>query len=99
VLSAQFAPDSKCILTVSEDTYAQVWNLAPGLPTPDWLAPLCEAISGQILNDQDVLELTKLDRAETFRSIRQELNQSTNADQWVRWGRWIFADPSNQKSK
>jgi len=94
VFSAQFAPDGKRILTVSQDAYAKVWNLAPGHPSPDWLSRLCEAISGQILNDQGVLELTKLDRSETLRGIRQELNQSTNVDDWVRWGRWFLTDPS-----
>jgi WD40 repeat protein/tetratricopeptide (TPR) repeat protein len=94
--SAQFDPDGRRIVTATRDG-ARVWDLAPA-PTrfPDWLFPLSEAISGQVLNKQGILEPTKLSRIETIHQIRQKLSQETGADDWVIWGRWLLADRSTR---
>ena len=53
---------------------------------------LAEAISGQTLNKQGVLEPTRLNRMETLNQLRQKLNQEPGDDDWVVWGRWFLAD-------
>ena len=91
VNSAQFSPDGKRIVTASR--HARVWDIAPTQASyPDWLLQLGEAISGQVLNKQGVLEPTKLNRLETLNQIRQKLNQEPGDDDWVVWGRWFLAD-------
>jgi tetratricopeptide (TPR) repeat protein len=90
--SAHFDPDGRRIVTASRDG-ARVWDLAPTpAKFPDWLSPLSEAISGQVLNQQGILEPTKLSRIETINQIRQKLSQEPGADDWVIWGRWLLAD-------
>ncbi len=97
VNSAQFSPDGKQIVTASDDKTARVWDIAPVSPQiPDWLLPLAEALSGQVLNNQSVLEQTKLDRGATINHVRQELNQSPANDDWTVWGRWFLADPTTR---
>ncbi|HTX22092.1 MAG TPA: WD40 repeat domain-containing protein [Candidatus Aquilonibacter sp.] len=96
VNSAQFSPDGKRIVTVSGNT-ARVWDIAPVSDQfPNWLLPLTEAISGQFLDEQSVLEPTKLDRVATINQIRRELNQSSDNDGWTEWGRWFLADPATR---
>ena len=97
VLSAQFSPDGKRIVTTSWDRTVRVWDLGPtGGECPDWLLPLSEAISGQVLNNQAVLEQTRLNRLETLNQIRQRLAQAKDDDGWVLWGRWFLADPATR---
>jgi WD40 repeat protein len=95
VNSAQFSPDGKRIVTASMDRAARVWDIAPvSSKFPDWLLPLAQAICGYSLNQNSVLEPTKLDRAGTLNQIRQKLNQAIDNDDWVVWGRWFLADPA-----
>jgi eukaryotic-like serine/threonine-protein kinase len=95
VASAQFSPDGKRIVTASDgETTARVWDCAPSPATgPDWLLQLAEAISGKVLNKQNVFEATKLPRVETLDRIRQKLAAAPDGDDWVVWGRWFLADP------
>ena len=53
---------------------------------------LAEAISGQTLNQQGLLEPTRLNRVETLNQLRQKLNQEPGDDDWIVWGRWFLAD-------
>jgi len=93
-ISAQFSPDGKRIVTASQNGTALVWDLAPSQEShPAWLPRLAEAISGQALNNQGVLEPTQLNRAEIINRLRQELSHEPDQDDWVVWGRWFLADP------
>jgi len=93
VHSAQFSPDGKRIVTASQDNTARVWDAAPTSASfPDWLLPLSEAISGQVLNQKNLLEPTRLNRAEVLNQIRQKLTREPGDDDWVVWGRWFLAD-------
>jgi hypothetical protein len=56
------------------------------------LLQLAEAISGQTLNKQNLLEPTRLNRVEVLNQIRQKLNQDPGDDDWSVWGRWFLAD-------
>jgi WD40 repeat protein/serine/threonine protein kinase len=97
VSSAQSSPDGRRIVTASADQTARVWDIAPTNATfPNWLLELSEAVSGQALNKQGLLEPTKLNRAEILQQIRQKLNQQSGDDDWTVWGRWFLADPSTR---
>jgi WD40 repeat protein/serine/threonine protein kinase len=94
VNSAQFSPDGKRIVTAGDDGTARVWDVAPSSENhPAWLTQLAEAISGQALNKQGLLEPTRLNPADVINQIRQELNREPDNDDWVVWGRWFLADP------
>jgi len=54
---------------------------------------LVEAVSGQRLNEQGVLEMTKLNRPEKLAELRERLGHERDDDDWVIWGRWFLADP------
>ena len=91
----QFSPDGSRVVTASRDGTARVWDLAPAQGKwPGWLLRLAEAISGQVLNKQGVLEPTKLNRAEVMDQLRRKLNQAADDDDWVVWGRWFLGDRS-----
>ena len=97
VVSAQFSPDGKQIVTASSDHTARVWDVAPCRSgCPEWLLQLSEAISGQVLNKQGVLEATRLPRLETIKQIREKLSHEPGDDDWVVWGRWFLADPATR---
>jgi WD40 repeat protein len=92
--SACFSPDGKRIVTEADDGTARVWDVAPSQENhPVWLPQLAEAISGQALNKQGLLEPTRLDCVDIINRLRQELNRNPNRDDWVVWGRWFLADP------
>jgi hypothetical protein len=75
----------------------RVWDIGPTGPKyPDWLLQLAEAISGQTLNQQGLLEPTRLNRVEVLNQIRQKLNQDPGDDDWAVWGRWLLADPATR---
>jgi WD40 repeat protein/serine/threonine protein kinase len=94
---AQFSLEGDRIFTVSLDGTARVWDIAPSSEHhPAWLAPLAEAISGQVLNKQGLLEPTQLNRADVINQIRQELNHTSEDNDWVVWGRWFLADPATR---
>jgi WD40 repeat protein len=89
---ARFAPGDKRILT-SGDSEAWVWDMAPAHgPYPDWLIPLSEAVSGLVLSPEGLLENTSLERAETLKKIRRQLEREKDDSDWVIWGRWLLAD-------
>jgi len=98
VESAHFSSDGKRIITASQDSTARIWDIAFDATnqTPIWLAQLAEAISGQIINNQGAVAPTKLNQIATLETIRHDLNQSTNTDDWTIWGRWLLADPAER---
>ena len=79
------------IVTTSRDFTVRLWDISPalGAALPEWLPKLVEAVSGQSLNEQGVLEETKLNCVETLNQIRHELQQAPRNDDWTIWGRWF----------
>ncbi|HUC85705.1 MAG TPA: tetratricopeptide repeat protein, partial [Candidatus Acidoferrales bacterium] len=95
--SAQFSPDGRRIITAADDGVVRIWDVAPSPAThPAWLPELAGAFSGLRLNDQGLLEPTRLSAAEVINRLRQELNRTSNDDDWVVWGRWLLADPATR---
>jgi WD40 repeat protein len=95
VRTSEFSPDGKRVLTASDDGNARLWDVAPAqAKRPDWLLQLAEAVSGQVLNSQSVLEPTKLNRAEVLNGIRYRLKHEPDGDDWAAWGGWFLANAS-----
>ena len=93
VVSAQFNSDGTQLVTASDENKVRLWDIAPSATRcPDWLLMVAEAISGQVLNKNGVLEETKLDYQEALNRIRQELAQESAETGWGVWGRWFLAD-------
>jgi Flp pilus assembly protein TadD len=96
VSDAEFSPDGKRILTTSRDGIARVWDISPAPANhPAWLAEIAEVIAGKVLNNQGVLERTRLSLG-TLLQIRQRLDHEPESDDWVQWGRWFLADPATR---
>src|SRR5204862_462419 len=58
VSSAQFSPDGQRVVTASDDNTARLWHVPTSpLPIPRWLLQLAEAVVGQRLNDQGIIEV------------------------------------------
>jgi WD40 repeat protein len=97
IQAAQFSPDGQRVLCGSIDGTAKVWDLAPTpAQCPDWLLPLMEAVSGQVLNAQGFLEETRLDRVSTINETRRRLAATAGNDPWLVFGRWLLADPATR---
>jgi eukaryotic-like serine/threonine-protein kinase len=98
VKSVQFSPDGQRILAVARADYtACVWDVAPASENhPVWLPQLAEAISGQMLNKEGILEPTRLNRGEIINRLREELNRAPDDDSWAVWGRWFLGDPATR---
>lgn len=93
VFSAAYSPDGKRLLTVA-DGCARVWDLWPGGKAPEWLPELVEAVGGEHLNDQGVIEAPAGDSAAVLRQLKDRLDHQPANDPWVSWGRWYLADRS-----
>jgi WD40 repeat protein len=93
LLVAQFSPDGKRVVTASRDNTARVWDvgLAPSR-CPAWLLSLAEALAGNRLDQQGLLEPTRLDRAQTVTQTRQDLKNRPDNGDGVMWGRWLLAN-------
>lgn len=97
VVTARFSPDGKRVLTASWDGTARLWDVgfAPSR-CPTWLSQLAEALSGNHLNQRDLLEPTSLDRAHTIAQLREFLARQPDTGDGVLWGRWLLADRSTR---
>ena len=94
---AQFSPDGRRVVTACRDGAARVWDVGLGpARCPDWLLRLAEALSGNRLNKQGLLEPTTLDRSETIAQIRRQLADLPDDGDGVMWGRWVLADRSTR---
>jgi WD40 repeat protein/serine/threonine protein kinase/class 3 adenylate cyclase len=92
--SAQFSPDGRRFVTASGDQIARVWDVAPPSDRhPDWLPRLAEAIAGQTLNKQGLLELSQTNCSDAIDNIRQQVSKASESDEWAAWGRWFLAGP------
>ena len=97
VLSVAFNPDGTRILTfswdgTSRDGTARLWDIAPAGESPDWLRPLAEAVSGEVLNARNIIEPSQLDRAAFLDQLRQRLGREPESGAWAVWGRWFLAE-------
>lgn len=91
ISGAHFSRNGTRIVTESDDSV--VWDLSPSTSqVPPWLPALAEAIAGETLNSQGVLEPIKGRGAELIDRIRQDLKRSANQDDWSCWGRWFLGD-------
>jgi WD40 repeat protein len=93
VWEARFSSDGKRLVTVSGNQ-ARVWDVGPrSVPAPPWLAELAEAMSGERLNAQGVIEPLRKRSARDLDQVRNRVLRDAKEDDWARWGRWLLADP------
>ena len=96
ITSAKFSADGRELaVSIAGDKKVYLTQM-PSMrgPVPDWLAPLAEAIAGELINDQLEMESARMNPAQTISKIREQLEKAAVADDWVTWGRWFLADPS-----
>ena len=98
ILSARYSPDGTQIVTASwTDKRAYIWAIGPAATRyPDWLLPLAEVFSGQVLDSHGVLGRSSMNRLGTLDRLRQKLSQERDDGQWVTWGKWLLADPDTR---
>jgi hypothetical protein len=74
----------------------RVWDLPPvDGSCPGWLLSLAEAISGERVNSQNLLERAESNHVSILNSVREQL-QGSEPDDWVMWGRWFLANPGTR---
>ena len=97
LFSAQFTANGERVLTASFEGAPMVWYVAPSSAKyPEWLLLLAEAICGQSLNEQNLLQPTELERAEIIDQVRQKMHEKPGDDDCAVWGRWFLAGSSNR---
>jgi hypothetical protein len=97
VLSAQFSPDGKRLVTASDDGSARIWDLLPANRiVPEWLLRLATAVAGESLNERGFFEPISEEPLEVLQQIREQLTRESEDDDWIRWGRWFLADRSTR---
>ena len=73
-----------------------VWDLPPVTGAcPRWLLSLAEGISGQTVDNRNLLEKIESNRMTIVNSVREQLQESA-ANDWVTWGRWFLAKPDTE---
>ncbi|MBI5690520.1 MAG: protein kinase [Verrucomicrobia bacterium] len=85
-------------VAVNSDTGISIWPLPPlGLqaPVPGWLLRLATATAGGTLDRFAAFRAQPAD-AETFESIRREIDRLPANAPYVAWGRWILTDPGRR---
>jgi WD40 repeat protein len=99
VWTAEFSPEGKRVITSCSDSNAYIWDvdLAPE-KSPDWLLQLAEALSGNRLTPQGILEPTTLDRTGAIAKLRKTLHTLPDDADGVHWGRWFLDDSTNRES-
>jgi WD40 repeat protein/serine/threonine protein kinase len=99
VWTAEFSPEGKRVITSCSDSNAYIWDvdLAPE-KSPDWLLQLAEALSGNRLTPQGILEPTTLDRTAAIAKLRKTLHTLPDDADGVHWGRWFLDDSTNRES-
>jgi WD40 repeat protein len=88
VTSASFNPDGKSVVTASFGK-ARIWEVGDVTgATPEWVSVLAEAIGGEHLNPNGVLETVNPDLAH----LRKTFRNLSGSDDLSRFGRWFVAD-------
>jgi hypothetical protein len=93
IQAAEISHDGHWILTASGN-YAFLWEVVSGLtPVPDWLPGLGEAIAGERLNPQGVMEPVEF---EQVLKLKERLRGLASSDFYSRWVSWFWADRSTR---
>lgn len=94
VLASALSPDGRWLLTGSRDGAARLWELpAVRLPVPEWCLELAECLAVQRFNLDGIAEPVPLNR---FLELRQEIQNCATTDDYVRLGKWFFAEQINR---
>jgi WD40 repeat protein len=92
VYDARFG-DGRRVVTVSANQ-ARVWDLGPiSEPAPPWLAELAEAMAGEHLSAQGVIEPLRKRSRHNLEQISDRVLRDAKEDDWTHWARWFFPDP------
>jgi len=93
------SPDGRFFAFVaSPSATVEIWPLPvapPDAPVPDWMRRLATAIVGGEINAAGELRATPA-KAEIFSALAAELAALPDDAPYVKWGRWILADPATR---
>ncbi len=91
VVSIEFSPDGRRLIAVDEGSgNARIWEvLDPPIPVPPWLPNLAEALSGQKLNQEGLLEFAEEDQ---LLEHKEKADENVSGDFYTRWRNWFFAN-------
>ncbi len=96
MLTAQFTPDGKKVLTVSSDGSMKIWEARSfPAPAPDWLAPLAEAVGGQRLDDHGMTVTVAFGEIVEW---KKKIMARPGHDSYAAWAQWFFADRGRRKT-
>ncbi|MCW5550698.1 MAG: protein kinase [Verrucomicrobiae bacterium] len=88
--SAHFSPDGGRILTVPLDRTCQIGEIVRvPRPAPEWLPDLAEAVAGQRITSNRILEDVP---AGSFLQWRRKIAQLPDTDALSQWAKWFCAD-------
>ena len=92
VNSARFSPNGRKIVTASHDASARVWELLNvRLPIPEWLPDLAEAVDGQRINAQNIVEPVPGDAV-----VKAKKLVAHGPVAYTSWAEWFLADRSTR---
>jgi len=91
-ISYRLSPDGQyCVLASYAEAGETSHTLKLPLPVPKWLPELAEAIAEKKLSDIDGVEQAPLT---SLQALRKQVAERSASDDWSRWAKWFFADPT-----
>lgn len=95
VVDLEFSPKGDELLMVTRAGDVEVYDLfRPDLPAPHWLPDLAEAVGGQRLGENGMLQPVPPAR---FFELRREMRARPGSDFYDGWAKWLLADRATRR--